>query len=91
MLEIWNMQHRFLHRGGKRPHRLMTHPRFRAAYDFLLLRTESGEIEDELAVWWARFQEVGIEERNRMTSAIKGSGQRRRKGRKRKSAGKGLS
>ncbi len=90
MQEIWNMQHRFLHRGGKRPHRLMTHPRFRAAYDFLLLRAESGEIEDELSVWWTRFQEVDIEERNQMTSAHKAPGQRRRRSRKRKPVDKGL-
>ena len=84
MQEIWNMQHRFLHRGGKRPHRLMTHPRFRAAYDFLLLRAESGEIDNELADWWTRFQTVDIEERNQMTSAHKGSSQRRKKSRRRK-------
>ncbi|MEN8178391.1 MAG: polynucleotide adenylyltransferase PcnB [Pseudomonadota bacterium] len=55
MRDIWYMQPRFLNRNGKRPHRLLTHPRFRAAYDFLLLRAESGEVEQELADWWANF------------------------------------
>jgi poly(A) polymerase len=57
MREIWQIQARFLFRRGKRPLRLLDHPRFRAAYDFLLLRAKSGEVEQELADWWTRFQE----------------------------------
>jgi poly(A) polymerase len=79
MRDIWSMQHRFEQRGGKRPHRLLTHPKFRAGYDFLLLRAESGEAEPELAEWWTRFQEVGEDERNRMTSGHKSGGRRRRR------------
>jgi len=56
MREIWNMQPRFENRSGKRPQRLLGHPRFRAAYDFLLLRAESGEADMELAQWWTDFQ-----------------------------------
>ncbi len=56
MREIWNMQPRFENRSGKRPQRLLGHPRFRAAYDFLLLRAESGEADAELAQWWTDFQ-----------------------------------
>lgn len=55
MRDIWQMQPRFLQRQGKRPHRLLTHPKFRAAYDFLLLRAEAGEVERELADWLTRF------------------------------------
>ena len=86
MREIWLLQHRLEQRTGKRPHRLLTHPRFRAAYDFLLLRAEAGEIELELAEWWTRFQEADAEERNRMTQGGDGkrSGKRRRRRRKRK-------
>src|SRR5699024_686736 len=57
MREIWQLQHRFSQRRGQRPLRLMTHPRFRAAYDFMLLRAEAGEIDSGLAEWWTRFQE----------------------------------
>ncbi len=57
MREIWGLQHRFEQRSGKRPHRLLTHPRFRAAYDFLLLRAEAGEADPALAQWWTDFQE----------------------------------
>ena len=37
---------------------LLNHERFRAAYDFLLLRSEIGEVGHELAEWWTRIQEV---------------------------------
>jgi len=57
MRDIWQLQPRFLQRNGKRPHRLMSHPRFRAALDFFLLRAESGEVEQKEADWWIRFQQ----------------------------------
>ena len=55
MKEIWVMQPRFLQRAGKRPYGLLTHPRYRAGYDFLLLRCESGELDHEIGVWWTKF------------------------------------
>lgn len=57
MQEIWALQARFGNTRGKRPKRLMAHPRFRAAYDFLLLRAAAGEAEPELAAWWTALQE----------------------------------
>ena len=69
MKEIWALQPRFEQRGGQRPYRLLEHPRFRAAYDFLLLRAESGEVAAELGEWWTRFQEVGEDERAAMLLA----------------------
>lgn len=57
MREIWQLQPRFHKRRGKQPARLMSHPRFRAAYDFLLLRAEAGEEAAELAQWWTEIQE----------------------------------
>jgi poly(A) polymerase len=67
----------------------VSHPRFRAAYDFLLLRAEAGEVDSELAEWWTSFQEVNAEERNRMSRPPKGSGtgQKRRRRRRRKPSG----
>ena len=56
MIEIFQLQPRFSQRQGKRPQRLMTHPRFRAAYDFLVLRAQAGEVEQELADWWTQLQ-----------------------------------
>ena len=66
MREIWALQPRFLQRAGKRPYRLLEHPRFRAGYDFLLLRGESGEADPALGEWWERFQRAGEAERSQM-------------------------
>ena len=63
MREIWELQPRLAVITGKRPLRLFAHPRFRAAYDFLLLRAETDDEQAaELADWWTRFlalDEVG--------------------------------
>ena len=64
--DIWALQPRFDNRAGKRPYGLLEHPRFRAGYDFLLLRAESGEIEVELGDWWTRFQNADGEGRAQM-------------------------
>ena len=55
--EIWALQPRFDMRRGGRPKRLMAHPVFRAAYDFLLLRAKTGEPVQELADWWTAMQQ----------------------------------
>jgi poly(A) polymerase len=51
MEEIWELQPRFEQRTKKRVHRLLAHPRFRAAYDFLLLRAPEGADVAELGQW----------------------------------------
>jgi poly(A) polymerase len=56
MKEIWALQPRFLNRFGRRPYHLLVHQRFRAGYDFLLLRCESGELDAEIGEWWKKFQ-----------------------------------
>ncbi len=55
--EIWQLQPRLKRSTGNRPKRLLTHPRFRAAYDFLLLRCQAGEDVKELVDWWTELQE----------------------------------
>jgi poly(A) polymerase len=57
MRDIWAMQPRFERRTGKAPHKLLEHQRFRAGYDFLLLRCASGEIDAEIGEWWTAFYE----------------------------------
>jgi poly(A) polymerase len=82
MRELWWLQPRFLQRSGKRPYRLLGLERFRAGYDFLLLRCASGEVEAEVGEWWARFQDAGEAERERMLAAQPaqtGTGRRRRR------------
>ena len=81
--EIWTMQPRFEIRIGRKPFRLITHPRFRAAYDFMLLRCESGELNTELGEWWKTFLSADNEKREKMllnqTSPQKGKRKRSRK------------
>ncbi len=55
MRELWALQPRFERRAGRTPYRLLEHPRFRAAYDFLLLRCEAGEIDAAIGEWWTLF------------------------------------
>lgn len=63
MREIWDLQPRFQQREGKRPLRLLSHPRFRAAYDFLLLRAACGQAEPGLAEWWTELQAANPDQR----------------------------
>ena len=63
MRELIMLQTRFERRSGRRALRLLEHPRFRAAYDFLLLRAESGEVDPELAQWWTDLQDASEDDR----------------------------
>lgn len=82
MKEIWGMQPRFEQRSGKRPFGLLTHPRYRAGYDFLLLRCESGELPAELATWWTTFAEADSDTRASMLQPDTAPKKRRKKSRK---------
>jgi len=62
MEEIWVLQPRFTHRTRKRSLRLMSHERFRAAYDFLLLRAGESEEIRELGQWWTQAQDLSEQE-----------------------------
>jgi poly(A) polymerase len=55
MREIWMMQPRFEKRVGSAPFGLVEQPRFRAAFDFMRLRAEAGEVDELLADWWQEF------------------------------------
>jgi poly(A) polymerase len=90
--EMFSLQPRLEHPTGRRALRMLTHPRFRAAYDLLLLRAEQGLASSELARWWTQVQEVAPEEQGRMADALSQaagprpqrsrSGRRRRRGRR---------
>ncbi len=55
MREIWSMQPRFEKRVGRYPYRLIESPRFRAGYDFMLLRCATGELNSSIGEWWTNF------------------------------------
>jgi len=94
--EMFALQPRLEHPRGRRALRLIGHPRFRAAYDLLLLRAELGLAPAARAQWWTDVQSVGEEEQNRMADALATapapstgpkSRRRRRGGRRRQSSG----
>lgn len=83
MREIWNLQFRLPIRYGNKPEVMLRHKRFRAAYDFLLLREESGEKLDNLGQWWTKYQDADEETRAKLKQQTSGTSQKKR-GRKRK-------
>jgi len=56
MREIWGLQPRF-ERTGRSAVRVLEHLRFRAGYDFMLLRVQAGELPAEIGQWWQAFVE----------------------------------
>jgi len=89
MKEIWALQPRFEQRSGQRPFRLLEHPRFRAGYDFLLLRCQSGELPMALAEWWDAFAQAGAQQREAMLLADTEPARKRRRRRRKPGAGAG--
>lgn len=88
--EIWVMQARLKRRNGKRAERLFEQARFRAAYDFLLLRAESGEDElKPLAEWWTDYQAVNQDSRANMAKAAPAGGAKKKRRRRRKPTSQG--
>ena len=85
MKEIWALQPRLEQRSGRRPFALLANERFRAGFDFLVLRSASGEAPEELSQWWEKFQQAGEAERQAMLMAPQ-PGEHRRRRRRRKSA-----
>jgi poly(A) polymerase len=71
MREIWMMQPRFDRRTGSSVFTLIEQPRFRAGFDFLRLRAQTGEVEEELAHWWETFSTASETVRRDMVDAVR--------------------
>ncbi|KWR91009.1 polynucleotide adenylyltransferase PcnB [Cupriavidus sp. IDO] len=71
MRDIWGMQPRFEKRVGRMPFRLLESPRFRAGFDFLHLRCQSGELPAELAEWWQAFQDAAPDQREDLIDSLR--------------------
>jgi poly(A) polymerase len=85
MREMIALQPRFLQTSGKRAQNLLDHRRFRAAYDFMLLRAEVGQFSRETAEFWTRAQTMSADERARSFGLGKqAEGPRRRPRRRRR-------
>lgn len=85
MREIWEMQGRLDNRNGKRAYRLLEQKRFRAAYDFLVLREDAGVDLGGIGQWWTDFQDANEEQRETMIQSLQrpAGAKRRRRPRKR--------
>ena len=93
MREMLALQPRFHRREGRRALAFVSHPRFRAAYDFLLLRVEAGGEDPAIGRWWTEIQALPPDEQQKRVGAeagqagqTAGAGRRRRRrgGRRRK-------
>ena len=77
--DVWNLQNR-LERGSQRNlSRTLGHPRFRAAYDFLVLRAETGEADEKVATWWTDIQAVDGDTTSPKNQGVKPRKRRRRR------------
>lgn len=86
MKDIWILQDKLARREGQRAFKTFENPKFRAAYDFLLLRAEIEKSEElvELAKWWTDFQDVSDDARIQMVKAVRNTGTKRRSPKKRR-------
>ena len=85
--EIWTLQQRLENARGRRARAVLLNPRFRAAYDFLLLRNEAGEALDERCAFWTELQrEHPVEARERAERPAPTRRRRRRPRRRRSSS-----
>ena len=71
MREIWLMQPRFDKRTGSSPAAMLAQPRFRAAFDFMRLRADAGEIDMELVEWWEDYSTGDDEKRRELVEAAR--------------------
>ncbi|WP_210546441.1 polynucleotide adenylyltransferase PcnB [Rhodoferax sp. PAMC 29310] len=79
MREIWMMQPRFEKRVGSVPFGMVDQPRFRAAFDFMRLRADAGEVEEMLADWWQEFSMAHDDVRQDMVDQVRDEQQQRQR------------
>ena len=77
MREIWVMQPRFEKRVGSTPFGLAEQPRFRAAFDFMRLRADAGEVDEILADWWQEFSMASDSIRQDMVDEVRAEQQQK--------------
>jgi poly(A) polymerase len=75
--DIWYLQHRFSNRHGRRARALLEHNKFRAAYDFMCLRSRAGELDDDSCEWWTSIQGMSFEQQEKLLKPSKNSPRKR--------------
>lgn len=86
MREIWVMQYFLDQRRSRHVSRLLENRKFRAGYDFLLLRESVAQATTEVADWWTRIQDVDENERLKMLRSLPGNSKKRRRRKKKSSS-----
>ncbi|MGI9316246.1 MAG: polynucleotide adenylyltransferase PcnB [bacterium] len=89
-IEIWELQGTLERRRPRTIRSILENRRFRAGYDFLLLRARIGEVDQELVDWWTRIQDLDNDGRGKMIGELSPDkshrrSRKRRSPRKRKS------
>ncbi|MBK9345095.1 MAG: polynucleotide adenylyltransferase PcnB [Burkholderiales bacterium] len=79
MREIWVMQPRFEKRVGSAPFGMVEQPRFRAAFDFMRLRADIGEVDELLADWWQEFSMASDSMRQDLVDQVREEQQKRQR------------
>jgi len=82
MREIWEMQSRLRPRSRRSVETVLAHPRFRAGYDFLLLREEAGEDLGGLGQWWTDMQSADRSAQEKMLAELDKRGPKKSRRRK---------
>jgi poly(A) polymerase len=81
MREIWMMQPRFEKRASHTPFSMVEQPRFRAAFDFMRLRADVGEVDVTLADWWQEFSQASDAVREDLVAQLREEQNRQRRSR----------
>ena len=85
MRDMLALQPRFANRQGRRALKFLENRRFRAAYDFMMLRAEVGDVDRETAEFWTEVQNKNVDERQQaFERSDSGDGQRKRRRRPRR-------
>ena len=87
--EVWRLQPRLMRRTRQSVPPMLAHRRFRAAYDFLLLRAETDGDLKELADWWTEAQTLDAGELTERLPDERSSGERPARRRRRRRYGRG--
>ncbi len=80
--DVWQLQERLETRKPRQIQRTLSHPRFRAAYDFLLLRSQAGLNDTGIADWWTEIQEADSTQREQMITELAPEPRRKRRRRR---------
>ena len=73
--DIWILQLKLHSRIGKQPYKTLRHPRFRPAFDFMLIREKSSGKKRNLGKWWTSFQNNDDNKRKLLIDSLKHKGQ----------------